>query len=82
MQEVQTLKQDIEALVQRVDSVTSREISLAKTKLEEAGMWLAVELNKYSESKPQEEAATETPAVEATETPAVEAAETTSEPTV
>jgi hypothetical protein len=49
IQDVKTLRQDIDALVQRLDAAFSgsRELALVKTKLEEAKMWAGKELGNY-----------------------------------
>lgn len=48
------LRRDIDVLIQELKSVTpSRERSLAITKLQEAVMWLGMDLKRISEARPE-----------------------------
>lgn len=53
VQKIKKLRQDGDALVQRVKDLTpSRELSLAITKFQEGIMWLGMELKRMNEANP------------------------------
>ncbi len=53
IQEIKQLRQDGDNLIQRVRSLPpSREMSLAVTKLQEAVMWLGMDLKRRNEPNP------------------------------